>query len=212
MIAVGFTQSPYDWVTDMLRGLWGIMLDMFRNPDELLAAIDLFTPMAIQMAIAGAQQSGNPRIFIPPHRGAAGFMSNEQFAGFYWPSLKTVILALIEAGLTPMPFWEGDYTPRLEFLAELPPGKVAGWFDIVDVKKAKEIIGGNMCFTGNVPAQLLIAGTPKQVRDYVRMLIETFEDTGGLIINGAVAGVPPESRLENVEAMTEAVFEYGAYV
>lgn len=138
-------------------------------------------------------------------------MSNEQFAKFYWPSLKKIILALIDADLIPMPFWEGDYTPRLEFLAELPKGKVCGWFDIVDLKKAKEIIGDTMCFMGNIPAQTLYAGTPQEIRDYVKLLIDTFGDNGGLIINGAVSGVPAESKPENVRAVTEAVLEYGVY-
>ena len=48
---------------------------------------------------------------------------------------KKMILALIDAVLTPMPFFEGDYTPHLEFLAELPSGKVVGHFDIVDNRK-----------------------------------------------------------------------------
>jgi hypothetical protein len=55
----------------------GIMLDMFRCPDKLLTAIDLFTPMLIEKAIQVAKKTGNPRVFIPLHRGAGGFMSNE---------------------------------------------------------------------------------------------------------------------------------------
>ena len=62
-----------------------------------------------------------------------------------------------------------------------------------------------------MPAELLVTGTPQQIKDYVKELIDIFGDTGGLIVDGAVDGVPPESRPENVEAMTEAVFEYGVY-
>jgi uroporphyrinogen-III decarboxylase len=211
ILTFAFAEAPFDWVTDMLRGLKGIMLDMYRQPDKLLAAIDLFTDMQIQVALGGAQQSGNPRVFIPLHRGAGGFMSEQQFERFYWPSLNKLILAIIDAGLTPMPFWEGDYTPRLKYLAELPKGKVAGHFDIVDLQKCKEILGDTMCFWGNVPAQLLVTGTAEQVKDYVKKLIDTFGDNGGLIVDGAVQGVPDESRPELVEAMTEAVFEYGVY-
>ena len=209
LITFAFAEAPFDWISDMFRGLRGAMLDMYRQPDKLKAAIDLFTDFAIQSAILAAQQSGNKRIFIPLHRGAGGFMSNQQFEEFYWPSLKKLILALIDADLIPMPFWEGDYTPRLKYLAELPPGKVLGHFDVVDLKKTKDILGDVMCFWGNVPAQMLVTGTPAQVKDYVRNLIDIFADNGGLIVDGAVDGVPPDSRPENVEAMTEAVFEYG---
>ncbi len=211
MVAGGISFAPFDWLSDMFRGLRGTMLDMFRLPDKLKAAVDLFTPFAIESALIAAQRSGNPRVFIPLHRGAGNFMSNEQYGEFYWPSLKKLLLALIDAGLTPLPFFEGDYTPRLEFLAELPPGKVCGHFDIVDKKKAKDIIGDVMCFWGNVPAGLLVTGTPQQIKDYVKKLIDIFGDNGGLIVDGAVDGVPPESKPENVEAMIEAVFEYGVY-
>jgi len=102
------------------------------------------------------------------------------------------------------------YTSRLEFLAELPPGKIWGHFEIVDLQRARELIGDVMCFWGNVPAQNLIFGTPEQTRDYVIKLIDTFGDTGGLIVDGSL-GIPKEAKLENVEAMTEAVFKYGVY-
>lgn len=210
-IAQSFCNAPYDIVADNLRGMRGVMLDIYRQPDKLLAAIEFFTPLAIKSGIGQAKRTGNPRVFMPLHRGAGGFMSNEQYARFYWPGLKQMILAQIEAGLTPMPFFQGDYTPRLEFLAELPAGKVCGCFDVVDIKKAKEILGDTMCFMGNVPPQLLIVGTPEEVKGYVKELIDTFGDTGGLIINGAASGVPQEAKPENVRAIKEAVLEYGLY-
>lgn len=208
MMAAATSHAPYDWIADYLRGMRGTMLDMYRRPEKLLAAIALFTPMLIERALQIAGRTGNPRVFIPLHRGAGGFMSNEQFARFYWPGLKKLLLALIDAGLTPMPFFEGDYTDRLEFLTELPRGKVLGNFHLVDLKKCKNLLGDIMCFRGNVPADLLATSTPQKVKDYVKMLIDTFADNGGLIIDGG-SGIPYESRPENVEAMTEAVFEYG---
>ena len=82
----------------------------------------------------------------------------------------------------------------MPYLAELPPGKVVGHFDVVDLHKAKEIIGDTMVFWGNVPAETLVTGTPQQIKDYVKKLIDIFGDNGGLIIDGAVDGVPPESK------------------
>lgn len=157
-----------------------------------------------------AEQVQNKGVFIPMHRGAAGFMSNEQFAKFYWPSFNALLLGLVDAGLTPIPLFEGDYTPRLEFLQELPPGKIVGHFDRIDRKKAKKLIGDVMCFWGNIPASLMIAGTPQQVKDDVKELIDTFGDNGGLIVD-SINGFPDESKPENVAAVTEAVMEYGVW-
>ena len=71
-----------------------------------------------------AKERGKTIVFIPLHRGADGFMSPGQFETFYWPTLKKLVLALVSAGLTPAPFFEGDYTSRLEYLLELPKGKI----------------------------------------------------------------------------------------
>lgn len=202
--------APFDWISDYFRGIKGTMMDMFYQPDKLKAAIDLVTPQMIDFTIQTAQDMDVNYVSIPLHRGADPFMSNKQYAEFYWPGLQALLLALIDADITPMPYWEGSYTNRLEFLTELPPGKVWGHFEVVDLQKAKEMIGDVMVFWGNVPTQTLISGTPEQTRDSVKELIDIFGDNGGLIIDGA-AGIPKEAKLENVIAMTETVFEYGIY-
>jgi len=203
-----FSMCPFDVISDFMRGLEGSLIDMHRQPDKLKAAVKLFEPLCLEMTIGAAARSGNNRVFIPLHRGAAGFMSDKQYAEFYWPGLKRLLMGLIDADLVPLPFFEGDYTPRLKYLAELPPGKILGHFDRIDRKRCKEVLGDTMCFWGNVPAQLLCTGTPDQVKDDVKELIDTFADNGGLIVD-ASCSIPPESKPENVEAMTEVVFDYG---
>lgn len=205
------TLCPFDWVSDFLRGMRGSMIDLFREPDKLYAATEMYLPVVIQGVLKQTEMSRNPRVFIPLHRGAEGFMSNEQYAKFYWPGLKALILDLIDAGLVPIPFFEGNYTSRLEFLAELPPGKVAGHFDKVDRRRFQEILGDVMCFWGDVPPSLLINGKSEKVKDYVKELIDTFAGSGALIVDGTVESIPAESRPENVAAMVETVFEYGKY-
>ncbi len=204
------TFTAFDLISDTLRGMRGSMLDMYRVPDKLLAAVEMFTPLTIGSSIRWAEEVKNKGIFIPMHRGAAGFMSDKQFARFYWPSFKTLVLELIEAGYTPIPLFEGDYTPRLEYLQELPPKKILGHFDQVDRKKAKKLLGDRMCFWGNVPASLMCMGTPQQVKDDVKELIDIFGDNGGLIIDCSM-GIPDEAKPQNVQALTDAVQEYGIY-
>jgi uroporphyrinogen-III decarboxylase len=110
-----------------------------------------------------------------------------------------------------MPFYEGDYTPRLEYLKELPKGKTIAWLDKTDIFKAKEEIGDRICLKGNIPASLFIAGTPAQMEEYCKKLIDIVGEGGGFIMDGALSGIPDEAKPENVRAMTEAVFKYGVY-
>jgi hypothetical protein len=202
------TIPAFDMVSDFFRGLKGSSLDMFRYPEELLAAVELMQQVSIGGAIAGAQMSGNPRVFIPMHRGADNFMSEEAFEKYYWPTFRGLVEALVAADLIPMPLFEGGYDSRLKYLAELPPGKVAAHFDHIDRKKFKEMCGDVMCFWGNVPASLLCTGTPQQVKDDVKELIDLFGDTGTLMID-STQGIPDESKPENVLALREAVEEFG---
>jgi uroporphyrinogen-III decarboxylase len=67
-----------------------------------------------------------------------------------------------------------------------------------------------MCFWGNVSASLMCTGTPQEVKDDVKELIDIFGDNGGLIIDSTM-GIPDESRPGNVQALTDAVHEYGIY-
>ncbi len=207
--------APFDVVGDMLRGMRGSMLDMYRRPEELKKMIDMFIQPTIDFTLDfGKLAPGTKVIFIPLHRGADGFMSPEQFEEFYWPSLTKVMEKLIEQGFIPEPFFEGGYNERLEYLEEFAKqhkGKLIYWFDKTDIIKAKEMFGDYACIRGNVPASLLVAGKPQQVEDYVKKHLEGCMEGGGYILDGGVSGIPDEAKHENVKAMTDAVFKYGVY-
>jgi hypothetical protein len=201
--------AAFDQVAAFLRGLMGSSLDIYRRPDKLLAAVEMMHASSVGAALLVARMSGSPRVFVPMHMGADSFMSEGAFERFYWPTFVKMVDELIAAGLTPILLFEGNFTSRLKYLAQLPPGKIAGHFDQVDRKKFKEICGDVMCFWGNVPASLLCTGTPQQVKDDVKSLLEMFGETGALIIDSNL-GIPDEALPENVLALREAVDEFGA--
>jgi uroporphyrinogen-III decarboxylase len=202
--------APFDYIGDFMRGTKGIMLDMYRCPDKLLDALDKVYRLLIRPALKFPRLPGVHMVFIPLHKGLDGFMSREQFKTFFWPTLKQIMLDLIEAGFTPCPLWEGKCDSRLEIIADMPKGKALYWFEQTDLIKAKEVLGDKICLRGNVPASLLNLGTPEQVKEYCKKLIEKVGKGGGFILDGA-AGIPDEARPENVKAMAEAVREYGVY-
>jgi hypothetical protein len=205
----GFTKAPFDVIGDTLRGTKGIMLDMYRQPDKLLAAMEALIPIMIGMGVGAAQQTGNPLIFMPLHKGADGFLSDEQFKKFYWPTLKQVMMALISEGCIPFPALEGHWDSRLEVIQDVPKGKTAWMVDQSDIVRAKETLGQNACLIGNVSSSMLNLGTPQDVTDYVKKLIDTAGQGGGYIVsNGAFFD---QAKPENVKAMVDTAKEYGAY-
>ena len=136
-------------------------------------------------------------------------MSGKQFETFYWPTLKKVMLGLIEAGLVPMPFAEGDYMPRLEMIKDMPRGKVIWYFEAMDMAKAKEVLGDTACIAGNLPASVLCTGTPQEVKEGCRRLIETCAKGGGYILTAGAS--MNQGKADNLRAMMEAAKEYGVY-
>lgn len=207
----GFTKAPFDWLGDSLRGTRGVMLDMYRRPEKVLEACERLVPMAIQIAIGAANGSGNPFVLIPLHKGADGFMSDADFKKFYWPTLKEVLLGIIEEGVVPGLFVEGGYNQRLDVIAEsgLPAGKSLWIFDQTDMAEAKKKFDSWACIGGNVPASLFKAGTTEQMEAYVKKLIDTCAPGGGFFISpGAVLD---HATPENLHTYLNVAKEYGKY-
>ena len=209
MTSMGAGGAPFDAISDFMRGMHGAMLDMYRQPNNLMKAHDEILERTLARIAAMPQRTDNPRVFMALHRGSDGFMSLEQFEKFYWPGLKAVILAIVDKGMVPGIFFEGDWTQRLKYLAELPPGKVLGHFDTTDIVKAKEVLKNTMCIRGNVPATLLRAGTTQEVKDYCKNLIDVVGKDGGLVVCPRV--VPDEGTAENIHTMLDFTREYGVY-
>jgi uroporphyrinogen-III decarboxylase len=205
----GFTKAPFDTIGDTLRGTKGIMLDIYRQPKKLLEAMEAITPLMIKMGVGGAQMQGKPIIFIPLHKGADGFLSHEQFKTFYWPTLRKVMMGLIEEGCVPFPAAEGFWNTRLEVIQDIPKGKTVWMIDQSDMARVQETLGRNACLLGNVSSAMLNLSTPEEVKGYAKHLIDTVGKGGGFIMsNGAFFD---HAKAENVKAMVDLTKEYGAY-
>jgi uroporphyrinogen-III decarboxylase len=205
----GQSHAPFDILADTLRGTKGILLDMYRQPEKVLKAMDKIVQMNIDVGLDGINMSGIPIVFFALHKGDDTFMSSQQYEKFYWPTFRKVILGLIEDGATPLLFAEGRYDNRLDIIKDLPRGKVIWYFDRTDMFRAKKILGDTACISGNVPASLLITGTAKEVKEYCRKLIEVCGEGGGFILTGGAS--IDKGNPDNLRAMTEAVMEYGVY-
>jgi uroporphyrinogen-III decarboxylase len=203
-------EAPFDLMSDTQRGMRGIMLDLYRRPEKLLAAQEKVLHFELEHAIDFSRATGINVCFIPLHRGSDGFMSLSQFERFYWPQLKALMVGLVDAGIVPYVFYEGTWDQRLTYLAELPKGKTIGWFQSSDVFKVKEIVGNTMCIVGGMKNTLLKAGTPEEVRRFTIELCEKAGAGGGFIMSttvGEMEGCKPDL----VKVWVDTTKEYGVY-
>jgi uroporphyrinogen-III decarboxylase len=204
----GFTFAPFDIIGDTMRGTRGIMLDMYRHPDKVLAACEALIPISIEIAVQTAMMTRIPFVTIPLHKGADGFMSGKQFEKFYWPSLKAQLLGLIDAGLIPVPIAEGSYNERLDIIAEsgLPAGKTVWMMDRTNMKTAKEKFKDFACIGGDVPSSLFFTGTPEAMEDYCKELLESVAPGGGFFLTPGAA--IDQAKPENMRAFLNSVKKF----
>jgi hypothetical protein len=205
----GATKAPFDILGDTLRGTKAMMFDMYRQPEKVIAAAERLTPLAISQGVSGATQAECPVVFIPLHKGADGFMSDEQFARFYWPTLKATIIGLADEGCVPFLFCEGSYNTRLEYLKELPRASCMWVFDRTDMAKAKAAVGDKLCIGGNVSSGLLLTGTAEEVKAYCKELIDVAGKGGGYLMCTGTA--MDEGKADTIHAMIDITREYGVY-
>jgi uroporphyrinogen-III decarboxylase len=202
-------QAPYDFFADMQRGTRGIAMDLYRQPDKLLEAIEVQLNLTIKTTIKNFPMTNCPVCMMPLHKGDDNFMSDKQFEKFYWPSLRKLFLAMVEEGLVPYPFAEGVYNNRLKLITDLPKSSVVWYFDKTDMAQAKKILGNVSCIVGNVPSSIVMTGTSRQVKENCRQLIEACAPGGGYIMAGGAS--IDNGDIANLHAMMEAAYEYGVY-
>jgi hypothetical protein len=205
----GYTKAPFDIFGDTMRGTVGVMKDMYRQPEKLLKAMDVMADLEIKSVLSSPDATNGAKLFFALHKGADGWMSQKQFQTFYWPPFKKVMLACINEGFHITLFVEGSYDSRLEYFLEIPKGSLQLWFDKTDIFRAKKIMGDRFCIEGNVPSSLLVTGSPQDVKEHCRRLIEVCGAGGGYILAGGASIENP--KLENLIAMAEAAKEYGVY-
>jgi len=208
----GACEAPYDILGDYFRGTMGIFEDIIDEDVEpyVEQACNMFADMQIQrLQFMRYLDLPFKTVFFPLHKAMDGFMSDEQFARLYWPPLKKIMLALIDMGVTPYIYTEGPYNTRLEYLADVPKGKVLYHFEKVDMKRAKEIVGKNACIMGNLSISNMEFGAKQQIIDQTKALLDTCAPGGGYIFD--FDGSLENAKEENVEAMFETLEQYGKY-
>lgn len=205
----GAAMPPFDVISHQIRGMSGVMQDMFRQPDKLIAAAEKLLELTLARPLPPPTAQGNIRMFMTNTRGSDDFMSMKHFDKFYWPTFRKLVLGLIEKGATPCIFFEGNFTSRLEYLLEFPRGKMLARLDTTDIFKAKKVLRDRVCIQGNVPSSLLQVGTVQQVRDYCKEIIDIVGDGGGFILSPRSS--TDEVNPENLKAMIDFTHEYGVY-
>jgi len=196
------------------RSMTNFMLDIHRIPDKVKAVMDAMVSDIIDVTIQSVKCSvieppmGIPAALIVLERGGCGYFPVKVFERFELPYLKQMVEAFVAEGITPILHFDHDWTLNLPYLKELPRGKCIAQFDsTTDIFKAKETLRDHICIMGDVSASLLSLGTPIEVEDYCKKLIDVTGEDGGFIL-GVGCSVPVDAKFENLRAMVNTAKTY----
>ncbi|AQT68753.1 methylcobalamin:coenzyme M methyltransferase [Anaerohalosphaera lusitana] len=206
----GMLKAPLDIIGDKLRGYIGLTMDLMERPEKVKKACEALIPHLAYNAIASAGSATNFPVGFWMHRGCTPFVTQEQFDNIYWPTLKPVIEAIWESGHQTMFYAEGNWDNHLEAFTELPDRSIVYHVDQGDIFKAHKVLGDKFCISGGIPNALLSYGTPDEVRQRCKEVIDGVAKDGGYIMD-ASAIMQNDTNVENIKAMTEFTREYGVY-
>jgi uroporphyrinogen-III decarboxylase len=136
-----------------------------------------------------------------------GMMSPESTATFALPRLQRIF---------------GEFEGLIKILHDdapnpkVFPGLATTGMDVfnfshtTDLSEARRLLGPDIVLMGNLPPlDLLVRGTPAQVRDATRRELDRLADVGPLLVSPG-GGVSPGTPIENLQAMAAVVSERGS--
>lgn len=209
MFPITFAYTPADIIGDFLRQPTGAMLDMRRYPEDFKKACEVLVEPIMKVATATPLIPPLTLFFIPLHLNE--MLPPKLYNEFYWPLLKKIIVALVERGYKGFVFCEGDHSPHVDTLLELPKGWGIAWFERPkNFIKVWEKLKGHTTVMGGVPVPLLVGGTPEKIEEYIKNLLNQVKLEGGFILSPGVAfGLPRGTPIANVRAYINAALKYG---
>ncbi|MDR3364954.1 MAG: uroporphyrinogen decarboxylase [Clostridiales Family XIII bacterium] len=173
-IAGPTTVAPFDFIGDQLRGMNGVMGDIFRCPDKVEAAVNALVPYMVRLAAPGEAKDGR-YCFIPLH--FAPYLNQKSFDRLYWPSLKQVVLDAEKLGVRSSMFIENNWTRYLDYLETLP-SSVIGWVDDGDPAAFTEKFGKNHVFGGFYDPMITLTRSKEDCIDEAKRLCDTCMKSG----------------------------------
>lgn len=193
-----------------LRGVENLMLDIAEECDEVITLADRLLEEYLIPNIELALEAGADVVGFGDDWGTqTSLLINPR----YWrkvfkPRYKRMFDLVHQAGALTWMHSDGMIMEILPDLMEIGLEVINPQCNCMDIHLLAKCLRGKMTIAPDIDRQhLLPKGTPDEVREYVRLIHDTFaSESGGLIYT---AGIYDDMPLENVEALLKAFHTFG---
>ena len=198
-----------------LRGMDNLLVDFYDNPNFARTLLDKITEINVEVSTRFAEAGVNI-LWLADDIGTQDtmLMSPAMWRKWLKPRLKHLIDSAKRVNPRVHIFYHSD-----GFIEPVIPELIEIGVDILNPiqpesmnpVKLKRLYGDQLSFFGTIGVQTVMPfGTPKDVRHEVRKMIEMVGQGGGFII-APTHFVSAQVPWENVEALFDAVEEFGEY-
>ncbi len=202
-------QGPMD-LAAQLRGITAFMMDIaIGEKDELIhALLDYARRVATRYALALIESGGHSTSIGEPMAGPA-MLSPRHYRRYPWIHQKRMVDELKAHGIVLHLHICGDTTKITDdFVAT--GAQVLEIDHKTDARRLKQAAHDKTCLLGNIDTTLLALGTPGEVEDACRELIESCQAGGGLIL-GPGCALAPNTPADNIHALVESAKKYSSH-
>jgi hypothetical protein len=144
------------------------------------------------------------------HRGCVPFVTPQQFASHYWPTLKPIIEEFWKQGRQTLFYAEGQWHHHFGAFRELPDRSIVFHCDRDDIFEVHRRLHDKFAISGGIPNVMLSFGKPDEVRAFCGRVIREVASDGGYILD-AGAIMQNDTSIENLRVLTDVCRELGAY-
>lgn len=218
LVAQSYTDAGYPFLNAGLvcppfetlcgaRSMGQFFMDCYKMPEKVKEVQDVM----LNVLKDGILKENVPDYVIGKWvggwRGASALVAPKIWDKLVWPYMYELAMTLIEKNITPIFHLDQSWDRDIERLLELPEKKcILNTDGMTDLRVARKKLGEHMAFLGDVPSQLLAIGSPDEVSDYVKSLLDDIGTKGVFIAAGCDA--PANSKYENLIALHKAAVEY----
>jgi uroporphyrinogen decarboxylase len=195
---------PTQWapftLTARILGMEPLLIATIQEPEKLSKLIQFSTELTWAILERILEHPDIPGANFSDPVASGDVVSPSTFRKFSAPAIRQLVDRVRGKKKYAMVHVCGDTTRVLNDILEIRP-HCFSLENKVDLKAAKEILGGKVCVAGNVsPTGAFLSGTPEQVRAEAQACLEAWGDGGGYILTVG-CDFSKNVPLENMKAL-----------
>ena len=193
-----------------LRGSENLMKDLYSRPDMVTKWLDIIME-TFNLYIDEASKLNVGFLFAEP-MGSCSLISPKMFKKFVQPYLSKCSDRIFnKTGKRPSLHICGQTEKILKELAEIKVSSLS-LDNVVDMEKAKEEVGNEVCLVGNVkPVETIADGTKEDIFNEVEYLLSKLHDSPKGYIIAPGCQLPMTIDVEKIDMFVEAVHKFNKF-